>query len=114
MIKSQFNVWKASASQDERGGNVTVIGYYTNHSDALHDVKGQGFWGADGKVDSTPVTVISVDVEGKTMFFPLNSAITIFDKNRTEREEQTKRLKMSALSKLTPDEIKALGLGDSK
>lgn len=107
----RFSVWKGTASKDERGGREETVGYYINRSDALDDVKGQGFWGADGHVQSQGIDVVEVEVgNGETMIFPIKSAIKVFTKNRSQREAEQTALRESGRAKLTMEELIALGL----
>ena len=105
-----FNVYKATVHHDDRGNKTSVMGYYTSIIDAKADVKGQSYCGADGYVDNLPIRVIRVNVDGKEMIFPLDSAITVFTENRDVRTAISKALKASAISKLTKEEREALGL----
>lgn len=105
-----FDVYKATASQDERGGRETLVGYYRNTVDARSDVKGQGFWGSDGSVESLPRTAVTVKIDGKELTFLVDSAITVYNETREERNARKEKLKMSGLSKLTMEERVALGL----
>ena len=104
----KLRVWKGVASQDERGGNQKVVGYYFNRFDADVDVKGQGWWGCDGRVQSDPIEVLEIEVEGKKLVFPMQAAIEVFYENRAKRKADKERLIRNAKAKLTPEELEAL------
>lgn len=109
-IARVFKVWKGTASQDERGGREFTVGYYFNRFDADEDVKGQGFWGSDGRVQSQQIEVVEVEVNGEKMIFPLQSRIEVFYENRKKREAELERNRKNGLAKLTKEERLALGL----
>lgn len=106
----QVKVYVGRVSTDERFG-YSVYGYYDSYSTALDDVKGKGWWGSDGSVDSTPVNaVIFTDENGNEFSFVEKSMINIKSETEAQREYRKKALRQSAISKLTIEERKAIGL----
>lgn len=110
LLSRFFKVWKATASQDERGDRETLVGYYFKRFDADNDVKGQGFWGSDGRVQSEQIEVVEVTVDGEKMIFPLQSRITVFYEDRKTRDAERERNRKNGLAKLTKEEREALGI----
>lgn len=108
-VMTEQSAYAAYVSPDDR--KSVLFGYYNSHSLAMESVAGKSWYGSNGTVNRNPVELITFTNEnGESWTFPKTAAVEI----KTESPEQYKarmvRLRESALSKLTPDEKKALSL----
>lgn len=90
MITFEKECYAIYVGTDERSS--ALLGYFTSETDGLRAAKGKGWWGGDGSATRTTVTVI------------------IFESLEEYETGLTEKLRQSALSKLTDDEKKLLGL----
>lgn len=102
------DVWCATVSDD--GRNSRVHGYYKFRTDAISSVARKSYYGSDGYVDTNSTPVITINVDGELLTFRTRDAIKIQNESDAVNAEKKKELVKSALSKLTPEEIKSLGI----
>ena len=87
-----------------------LVGYYSSYDKAVDSVKGRGWWGADGTVDTMPINVVTFTNGVKSYSFIEGQNIIIKNETPEEIEQRVAEIKNSALSKLTEEEKHILGL----
>lgn len=90
MIKFEKDCFAVHIDTDERSS--ALLGYFTSSLDAARAGLGKGWWGSNGRVSPTKVTV------------------TIFESLDEYERGLTDKLKQAALNKLTKEEKQILGL----
>lgn len=101
-----FKIWVAATTSDEYGREGSPIGYFTDRAMAKAAAKDRGWYGSDGLCYS----VYAVKLDGK---YYILKGIEPVEINVDFRKQKNELIK-SGLSKLTPEEIKALEIDNSK
>ncbi len=100
-------VWQVSAFHDDRGTNRTIEGYAESEACAKEKAKGNSFYGANGSVRQ--VETIVVTYAEKEYYLNAGMGFIIPDTTYADALRE-KELREGALSKLSEEERKALGL----
>lgn len=110
VIKVKENdVYVARVSPDDRRSEV--YGYYDSYFKAEESVAGKSWYGSNGTVDRQPVKALTLTFEdGSEISFLKKDAFEIRTETEAERIARLEKVKQSALSKLNPEEKRALGL----
>ncbi|ADB81587.1 hypothetical protein CC31p091 [Enterobacter phage CC31] len=105
----ESDVYVARISPDDRRSEV--YGYYDSYFKAEESVAGKSFYGSNGTVDHQPQKAITLTFEdGSKLSFLRTSAFEIRTETEAERVARLEKVKQNALSKLNPEEKRALGL----
>lgn len=113
-IVTEHDVYVAYISPDDR--KIVPYGYYMSYYEAVHDSKGKSWYGSNGSVDKRPKKAICLTYEdGSQQYFLVESNVQIqFESDEArlarEKEEKDARIKDMALSKLSSEERRVLGL----
>lgn len=93
---------------DER--RTEVFGYFKNREDGLLCSRGKGWYGANG-MSGGAIEVMTVHTEsGESFSFPMSSRIQVIRSVEHNKQVVEQRKREHALSKLTKEEKRILGL----
>lgn len=97
-----IDVFAVYETSDEYGRRSALVGYYTSKDGAKMAAKGRGWYGSEGAIESAR----ALEVDGKWYALKESEPIML----DTDLQELKRRRRAQALAKLTPEDMRELGI----